>query len=104
MRNGDLQKGMDIDKNLPTKLQTVDDVPEPLRRALKDRISPSEQVRVIIHSPAFSAVDDLPATALAVQKDGWLVATEEEGGVSIQQATFDETLSLELSSIFFLEN
>lgn len=99
MRGGDLQKGMDIDQNFPTKLQTVDDVPEPLRRALKDRISPREQVSIIIHSPAFSAVDDLPATVLAVQKDGWLVATEEEGGVSMQQSTFDETLSLELSSV-----
>jgi hypothetical protein len=99
MRNGDLKKGMDIDKNFPTKLQAVDDVPEPLRRALKARISPSQQVCGIIHSPAFLAVDDLPATALVVQKDGWLVATEDEGGVSIQQSTFDETLSLELSSI-----
>jgi hypothetical protein len=69
-----------------------------LSRRLNNTISSSEQVGVIIYSSAFSAVDNLPATALAVLRDGWLVATEEKGGVRIQQSTFDESLSLELSS------
>lgn len=101
---------MDIDSNFPTKVQTIGDVPEPLRRALKDNIPPNEQVRLIIYSPAFSTLEELPAqalpsavlapaTVLAVLHDGWLVATEEEDGVSVEKSTFDETLCLELTSI-----
>jgi hypothetical protein len=99
---------MDIDSNFPTEVQTIDDVPEPLRLALKDSIPPYEQVRLIIYSPAFLILDDVPvlppavlapATVMAVLKDGWLVATEEEDRVSVEKSTFDETLGLELTSI-----
>jgi hypothetical protein len=48
---------MDIDSDFPTKVETIGDVPEPLRRALKDNIPPNEQIRLIIYSPAFSKSD-----------------------------------------------
>jgi hypothetical protein len=89
---------MDIDEIFPTKLQTVDDLPEAFRSALKNRISPCEREYLLIYSPAFSAVNELPATVLAVLKDRWLVASEDERGVRIQHSTFDETLCLQLSS------
>lgn len=101
---------MDIDSDFPTKVQTISDVPEPFRRALEDNIPPNEQVRLIVYSPAFSTLQDLPAatlrpavlvpaTVLAVLNDGWLVATERGDGLSVEKSTFDETLCLELTSI-----
>ena len=112
-RSVGLQKAMDIDTYFPTKVQTVDDVPEPLRRALKDKISPHERVRLMVYSPAFSTLEEqspattptlpptilAPATVLTVLEDSWLVATEEEDGVSVERARFSDTLFLELTSI-----
>jgi hypothetical protein len=104
---------MDIDKNFPTKLTRVDDVPEPFLGALKDRMSSKEYVQSLIYSPAFSTLEDLPdgsapitpgkiivpANLLAVMADRWLVATEEEDGIKVEEASFAETLFLELTSI-----
>ena len=104
---------MDIDKNFPTKLTNVDDVPRPFRDALKDRISPKEHIQSLVYSPAFSALENLPtdstpvtpsrilapASLLAVFDDRWLIATEEEDGIKVEQSSFAETLFLELTSI-----
>jgi hypothetical protein len=101
---------MDIDSNFPTRVQTIGSVPEPLRRALEDNIPPNEQVRLVIYSPAFSTLEELtktvlplaalaPATVLAVLNGGWMVAIEEEDGLTIEKSTFDETLCLEVTSI-----
>ena len=109
----DLERDMDIDKNFPTKLTTVDDVPRPFRDALKDRISRKEHVQSLIYSPAFSTLENFPtgstavipgkilapASLLAVLPDGWLVATEEEDGIKVETASFADTLFLELTSI-----
>jgi hypothetical protein len=104
---------MDIDKNFPTKLSSVDDVPKPFRGYLKDHISPKERLQLLIYSPAFSTLENLPsepasvapgrilapASMLAVLADRWLVATEEEDGIKVEQSTFGDTLFLELTSI-----
>ena len=109
----DLERGMGIDKNFPTKLTCFDDVPEPFRSALKDRISPEEHVQSLIYSPVFSTLENLPtdstpiapgrilapASLLAVLKDRWLVATEEVDGIKVDESSFAETLFLELTSI-----
>jgi hypothetical protein len=108
----DLERVMHTDNNFPTKLFAVDDVPEPFRAALQQHLSPSEQV-VLIYSPAFSTLENLtkepvrgnvgkifiPASVLAVMDDRWLVATHEEGGVTVDQSVFRDTLFLELTSI-----
>jgi hypothetical protein len=104
---------MDLDNNFPTKLSSVDDVPEPLRSALRDNIAAKEHIRLMIYSPVFSTIDELvpgsalarspsilaPATLLAVLDDRWLVATEENDGVNIQESKLVDTLFLELTSI-----
>jgi hypothetical protein len=104
---------MDIDLNFPTKLATVDDVPEPFLGALKDRISSKEHVQSLIYSPAFSTLENLPpgstavtpgqmlapASVLAVLDDSWLVAIEEEDGVTVEESSLVDTLFLELTSI-----
>ena len=112
-RGQDLERGMDIDINFPTKLASVDDVPEPFLGALKDRISSKEHVQSLIYSPVFSTLENLPsgstpvtpgrilapATVLAVLDYRWLVATEEEDGIKVEEASFVDTLFLELTSI-----
>ncbi|MFY9988069.1 MAG: hypothetical protein WAK31_25165, partial [Chthoniobacterales bacterium] len=102
---------MNTDTDFPTKIQTVDDLPEPLRHVLKDNIPPNEQARLIIYSPLFSSLDDLspapawpvtifaPATVLAVLKNGWVVVTDGENGIEVENSKFSDTLFLELTSI-----
>jgi hypothetical protein len=92
---------MEIDTGFPTKLDTVDDVPEVLRSALIEGLSLEDPIRLLIHAPAFSTAGEKdPTTILAVTKKGWAVVSEnEEGGASIEKADFTETLFLELTSI-----
>ena len=92
---------MEIDTRFPTKLETVSDAPEPFRAALADNISSGEFIRFLVHAPAFSAATKYsPATELAITEKGWLVASEnEDGGISVEKATFDETLFVEMASI-----
>jgi hypothetical protein len=92
---------MDIDTSFPTKLDTVSDAPEPLRSALAESLPSGETVRLLVHAPAFSTGDEKsPATVLAVTNNGWLVASETEGGgASLEKSDFSGTLSLKLTSI-----
>ena len=92
---------MEIDPRFPTKLETVFDAPEPFRTSMIDNIPSGESIRLLVHAPAFSAVNkNSPATVLAVTGNRWLVFSEnEDGGVSVEKSSFDETLFLELSSV-----
>ena len=92
---------MEIDTRFPTKLQTMSDAPEPFRTSLADNIPSGEIIRFLVHAPAFSTgTTNSPATVLAITGKGWLVASEnEDGGISIEKATFDETLFVEMGSI-----
>jgi hypothetical protein len=88
-------------------------VPEQFRGALKDRLPRKEKVQLLIYSPAFSTLENLPsvstpvtpgqilapATLLAVTDKRWLVGTEEEDGIKIEDSSFVDTLFLELTSI-----
>ena len=92
---------MEIDTRFPTKLQTVSDAPEPFRTSLADNIPSGEFIRFLVHAPAFSTgTKNSPATVLAITGKGWLVASEnEDGGISVEKATFDETPFVEMASI-----
>jgi hypothetical protein len=92
---------MDIDPRFPTKLNSVDDAPEPFRGALADHIPSGESILLLVHAPAFSTVNEtLPATVLAITHNGWLVASEaEDGGAAVEKSNFTDTLFLELTSI-----
>ena len=92
---------MIIDTRFPTKLDAIQDAPEPLRKALLESFPAKESVRFLVHAPLFSTADERSsATVLAVTSVGWLVASETEaGGVSIQKSNFRDTLFLELTSI-----
>jgi hypothetical protein len=95
---------MEIDTTFPTKLDTVSDLPEPLRSALLESFPSGELIRLLIHSPAFPTGEEKsPATALAITNSGWLVASEtEEGGTKLENSDFDDVLFLELRSILLL--
>ena len=92
---------MEIDDRFPTKLPSVQDAPEPLRSALADSISPQEQIRLLIHAPPFSSLDEkTSATVLAVTDKGWLFVSETvDGGAHVEKSDFGDTLFLELASI-----
>jgi hypothetical protein len=108
-----LQRIMDIDNRFPIKLERLDDVPEPFRRALKENIPAEQSVRLLVYAPAFTSADELSpetmmtgpptifasATVLAVVDNGWLVATEEENSVEVEKCSFSDTLFVELTSI-----
>jgi hypothetical protein len=92
---------MEIDTRFPTKLSTVSDAPEPLQSALVKNLSSTEPVRLLVHAPAFATEEEKsPATVLAVTNNGWLVASETEGGsAAVEKSDFSDTLFLELKSI-----
>lgn len=95
---------MDIDPTFPTKLDTVSDIPEPLRSAMLGSLPTGETIRLLVHSPAFSTGEEKsPTTVLAVTNSSWLVAFEtEEGGAKLEKSNFDDVLFLELRSILLL--
>ena len=92
---------MNIDERFPTKLDAIQDAPQPLRKALLENFPAKESIRFLVHAPLFSTADERSsATVLAVTSDGWLVASETEAGaVSVQKSNFRDTLFLELTSI-----
>jgi hypothetical protein len=92
---------MEIDTRFPTKLSTVSDAPEPLQSALVKNLPSTEPVRLLVHAPAFATEEEKsPATVLAVTDNGWLVASETEGGsAAVEKSDFSDTLFLELKSI-----
>jgi len=95
---------MEIDPRFPTKLSTVSDAPEPLRRVLAASLPSGESTRLLVHAPAFATGDEkTPATVLAVTNNGWLVASESaDGSGAVEKSSFTDTLYLELKSILLL--
>ena len=95
---------MEIDTRFPTRLHTISDAPEPFRSALAESLPSEDPVRLLVHAPAFTTGDQRsPATVLAVTNDGWLVASEtEEGVATLEKSDFNNTLFLELTSIFLV--
>src|SRR5215831_9406030 len=83
----DLSETMTLDSCFATQVDTVHDVPEPLRSALIDKIGSPEAVRLLLYVPAVSTIDErsprpapsiipeilVPATALGITRDGWVV-------------------------------
>jgi hypothetical protein len=94
---------MEIDTRFPTKLHTISDAPEPFRSALAENLPSEDPVRLLVHAPAFTTADKrTPATVLAVTNDGWLVASENEGVAKVEKSDFNNTLFLELTSVFLV--
>jgi hypothetical protein len=87
--------------NYPHKLKSILEAPEQFSEALRSHLSATNAFRIILYAPSASIVDHkAPATVLVVSDDGWLVASEnQDGGISVEQCKFYDTLFLELTSI-----
>jgi hypothetical protein len=63
---------MTIEDRFATKLDSLDEVPEPLRGALIDNFLSPESVRLLIHAPAFLTSDERsPTTGPRVTPTVW---------------------------------
>jgi hypothetical protein len=87
--------------NYPHKLKSILEAPEQFSEALRSHLSATDAFRLILYAPCASIGDEkVPATVLVVTDDGWLVASEnQDGGISVEQCKFNDTLFLELTSI-----
>ena len=87
--------------NYPHELESIREAPEQFSEALRSQLSATDASRLILYAPSASDGDEkVPATVLVVTDDGWLAASEnQEGGVSVEQCKFNDTLFLELTSI-----
>jgi hypothetical protein len=48
---------MDIDRNVPTKLDTIHEVPEPISRTVADNFPSQKSVRLLIYAPVATVGD-----------------------------------------------
>ncbi len=92
---------METNTGYPRKLGSISEVPERFSEALRSHLSAIGAVRLLLYAPSTSVGDEeVPATVLVVTDDGWLVASEnQDGGSSVEQCKFIDTLFLELTSI-----
>jgi len=79
----------------------IDEISRLFEAALDRNLSPDEAVHQLIFSPEFSSVETHhPASVLCLTDRRWLIAVAEPyGGITVQTATFDETLLVELTII-----
>jgi len=97
---GAIVRRMSVDSRFASKLDSVDDAPGALRNALTDNFQSQDSIRLLIHAPAFSTMNEAwPATILGVTNDRWVVVSETENGLSVEKCNFRETLFFELTSI-----
>ena len=92
---------MKIDSRFATKLNTIQEAPEPFLDALVDHFPSPNPVRLLIHAPPISTESEsAPATVLAVGEEGWVLISKDEGGsLSVDKRLFSDTLFVELTSI-----
>jgi hypothetical protein len=87
-------------RNYPHKLDSIGEAPEEFSRTLESHLPSGEKIPLIIYAPATSVGEEkLPATVFGITNDGWLLASESRGGVSVEKCKFDDTLLIELTSI-----
>jgi hypothetical protein len=84
-----------------SSVRRLEDVPEPFGEALSKRIPESEAVVDLIYSPAFRAGRFCSlASLLCITDSRWLVVLlQEDGNISVEGASYETTLLLELTII-----
>lgn len=87
----------------PSKLKTTEDAPEPFRRALREQLSSSEAVELLVYGPPTQyGTSRKPGAVLAITDQRWLaVIADAEGEVaaSVYQSDYAHTLLLEMTII-----
>jgi hypothetical protein len=81
---------------------TSDEVSPQWEAALDQNLPLNEPIHQLIFNPEFPSVESHhPASALCLTDRRWLIGLAESEGVTVESATFDETLLVELTIILF---
>jgi hypothetical protein len=92
---------METNLDYPRKLESISEAPKQFSEALGSHFSETDTFRLLLHAPPSSVGDEVvSATALVITEIGWVLASENpNGGISVEQCAFSDTLFLELTSI-----
>jgi len=91
----------DVWDRFSSKLETVEEAPEPLAAALQAAMKPDDEIRLLIFGPAYKAVKKaMPSTLLAILAHEWILVTgSEEHPVDVYRCHFSDTLLVEVTHI-----
>ena len=92
---------METNIGYPRKLESISEAPERFSEALKSHLPAADSFHLVLYAPPSSVGDEVaPATVLVITDVRWVLASEDaDGGISVEQCTFSDTLFLELTSI-----
>jgi hypothetical protein len=92
---------MDIDDRFAGRANHVEDLPEPFRSTLLERLSPQDSIHVLAFNPWRTRQGvRSPGTLLALTDSRWLVVSDDETGMATAvECAYDDTLLVELSEI-----
>jgi hypothetical protein len=89
--------------DFPNKLKTIEDAPEPFRRALREQLSPADSVELLVYGPPYQfGASRKPGSLLAIADTRWLAAVADDEGevaASVYQSDYANTLLLEVTSV-----
>jgi len=94
----------DLWDRFASKLNSLDEAPEPLCSAMQTALKPGDAIRLLILGPSFNSLGkNSTATLLAVLDQEWIVVSGMEAGqLRVDRAAFAETLLVELTIVLLL--
>lgn len=85
---------MKIDTRYATRLETIDEAPEPFARVLHEQFRPDEPLYFLAHAPGLR--ERLRGAVMAIAGDRWVIVVDEEDAeLEISAASFEDTLLVE---------
>lgn len=85
---------MNLDSRYATRLESIDEVPEPFSKVLHDQCRPDEPLYFLAYAPALR--EGLRGAVMAIAADRWFIIAEEEGAeLQVNTASFEDTLLVE---------
>jgi len=91
----------DLWDRFASRLETVQDAPEPLGSAVLAALKPIDEIRLLIFGPAYKALKKaMPSTLLAILAHEWILVTgSDEHPVDVYRCNFSDTLLVEVTHI-----
>ncbi len=89
---------MEIDDRFATWVGQVEELPEPFRGTVRERLSPQDSIHLLVFNPwrARQGVRS-PGTLLVLTDSRWLVVSDDENGMAtVVECAYDDTLVVEL--------
>lgn len=92
---------MNTDDRPDTRVAKLEEMPDPLGGAVRERLTPGSSIRLLAFSSSQTSLGvRSPATLLAVTDCRWLLASDDDDGrVTVDECTYDDTLLVELTEI-----